>query len=233
MIVLVLGGARSGKSSYAERLARYLGGAPQDCCYLATGEAFDEEMRERIAKHRASRGDSFFTVEEPVHLARACAMLPKNTQVVLLDCLTTWMGNIAYRVSTAGQPSDTPEGQPSEAPEGQCAETPEGQHAGTPEDQSAEAPAGQCVDTPESHPAEALEDSPAVAEWLEFLARAPFHVVMVSNEVGLGLVPADPASRAFRDSAGRLNQRVAALADRVYFMVAGLPLALKGELLPL
>ena len=201
MITLVLGGARSGKSAYAERVAKYLGGAPQHCCYLATGEAFDEEMKLRIAKHQERRGQSFFTVEEPVNLSQACRQLPPSTRVVLLDCLTTWMGNISYRRECA-------------LAEGEA---------------SAEAKGAKAAEVATF----AVEDSPEVQAWLEYLPQAPCDVVMVSNELGLGLIPGDAYSREFRDSAGRLNQKVAAVADNVYFMVAGLPLVLKGELLPL
>ena len=186
MIVLVIGGARSGKSAYAERLARHLGdGEAQACCYLATGEAFDDEMRDRIAKHQLARGDSFFTVEEPVELANACRKLPQGTKSVLLDCMTTWLGNISYRRE---------------------------------------------LDAERTEKSCALEDSSAVVSWLEYLPQSHHHTVMVSNELGMGLVPADRASREFRDAQGRLNQRVAALADLVVFMVAGLPMVLKGQL---
>lgn len=178
MIVLVTGGARSGKSAYAEKIAQKLGGNPSNCYYLATGEAFDDEMKARIAKHRQSRGDSFVTVEEPVDLAEACRRLPASARVVLVDCLTTWLGNLAYRCEQEGS-----------------------------------------ID---------VERHPALLAWLDFLDQAPCHVVMVSNELGMGLVPADPASRAFRDAQGRLNQGVAQRSDVVTFMVSGLPLAVKG-----
>ena len=184
MIVLVTGGARSGKSSYAERIARCLGGEPQHSCYLATGEAFDQEMKERIAKHRASRGNTFFTVEEPVELAKACKSLPADTKVVLLDCLTTWLGNVSYRLEQQAQQT------------------------------------GGSV---------SLENCPVWREWLDYLPEARHSVVLVSNELGMGLVPGDKLSREFRDAQGRLNQQVAALADVVIFMVSGLPLVLKGK----
>ncbi|MDO5297579.1 MAG: bifunctional adenosylcobinamide kinase/adenosylcobinamide-phosphate guanylyltransferase [bacterium] len=185
MIVLVTGGARSGKSSYAEKIARHLGGEPQYCCYLATGEAFDQEMQERIAKHRASRGNTFFTVEEPVALAAACRRLPAATKVVLLDCLTTWLGNVSYRLE---------------------------------------------LQTQRGGEATELEESSEWREWLEYLPQAGHHTVMVSNELGMGLVPSDKISREFRDAQGRLNQQIAAAADVVIFMVSGLPLVLKGRL---
>lgn len=213
MIVLVLGGGRSGKSAYAERVAQMLGEEPSACCYLATGEACDEEMRVRIAKHQLSRGTSFFTVEEPVNIAKACRQLPSTTRVVLLDCVTTWLGNISYRQELA-QGNAEPGFDTCDVAVAQL----EGQQAEM-----------SVVGRAESAELIPLEESLPVREWLEFLPQAPFHVVMVANEVGLGLVPGNAMSRAYRDSAGRLNQRLASLADEVCFMVAGLPLVLKGK----
>ena len=168
-ITLVLGGARSGKSRYAEALVT---GASQAGIYIATGEAGDAEMAARIAHHRAHRGEFWRTIEEPLDLAAAILAHADPARPALVDCLTLWVANLLG--------------------------------------------AGRIVE----HESEAL---------LGALRDARGPLVLVSNEVGLGLVPETPLGRTFRDEAGRLNQAVAALADRVVFIAAGLPLVLKGE----
>jgi adenosylcobinamide kinase/adenosylcobinamide-phosphate guanylyltransferase len=164
---LVLGGARSGKSTFAERLVRDSGLGP---IYVATATAGDDEMRERIARHRAQRGDGWRTVEEPLALLDCLAREAAPERAVLVDCLTLWLSNLMH----AGQ------------------------------DEEAE----MCK----------------LAAWLP---QAAGPIVLVSNEVGLGLVPETPLGRRFRDAQGRLNQRIAAAVDSVVFVAAGLPLRLK------
>ncbi|MFP5392802.1 MAG: bifunctional adenosylcobinamide kinase/adenosylcobinamide-phosphate guanylyltransferase, partial [Gammaproteobacteria bacterium] len=177
---LVLGGTRSGKSRYAEQLAAQGGG---EVVYIATAEARDAEMAERIAHHRASRPAPWTTVEETLHLADAIERHARPGRVVLVDCLTLWLSNLIF---SAGDLPDT----------GRIA-----------------------------LPALFLEQRQRL---LDGLARAGGDVVLVSNEVGLGIVPMGAVTRCFADEAGRLNQAVAALATRVVFVAAGLPLALKG-----
>jgi adenosylcobinamide kinase/adenosylcobinamide-phosphate guanylyltransferase len=167
-ITLVLGGARSGKSRYAERLVE---GAASSGTYCATAEAGDEEMAERITAHRARRGSFWHTVEAPLVLAPVIASEARDGSPLLIDCLTLWLANLLL----AGKPVD--------------------------------------------------EGTAALRAALR-LAAGP--VVLVANEVGMGLVPGTPLGRQFRDAAGRVNQEVAALADRVVFVAAGLSLALKG-----
>ncbi|MBX9991008.1 bifunctional adenosylcobinamide kinase/adenosylcobinamide-phosphate guanylyltransferase [Phreatobacter oligotrophus] len=169
LVTLVLGGARSGKSAHAERLALGAGGEP---VYIATAEAHDEEMAERIARHRADRqGRGWTTVEEPLDLAGAIGREARPGRSLLVDCLTLWLSNVML----AGRdPAD------------------------------------------------------AQAALVMALGGAVAPVVLVSNEVGLGLVPETPLGRAFRDAQGRLNQAIAARADRVVFVAAGLPLTLKS-----
>jgi len=168
-ITLVLGGARSGKSRYAEAL---VAGAADAATYIATAEPGDAEMALRIAHHRARRDAFWRTVEAPLDVARAVLAHAEPARPVLVDCLTLWLSNLlgVGRV-------------PEHEAETLCA---------------------------------ALRD-----------ASGP--VVLVANEVGMGLVPETPLGRAFRDAAGRLNQAVASVADRVVFVAAGLPLVLKGE----
>jgi adenosylcobinamide kinase/adenosylcobinamide-phosphate guanylyltransferase len=163
-----LGGARSGKSRYAERLVE---DAARCGTYVATGEAGDAEMAERIAAHRARRGPFWRTVEVPLALAPAIAAHAEPERSILVDCLTLWLSNLLL----AGKQADEEAGLLCSA-----------------------------------------------------LREAAGTVVVVSNEVGMGLVPETPLGRRFRDAAGRLNQEVASLADRVVFVAAGLPLVLKG-----
>ena len=163
-VTFVLGGSRSGKSAHAEAL---LAAHPAPWTYVATGQAFDDEMAARIEAHRAGRGPGWHTVEAPLELAAA---VRAAAGPVLVDCLTLWLSNLLHA----------------------------------------------------KHPLDA-----ATGGLLAALDRAP-PTVLVSNEVGLGIVPDNALARAFRDAAGRLHQAVAARADRVVFVAAGLPLVLKG-----
>lgn len=163
-MTLVLGGARSGKSAYAEALIE---ARPAPWLYLATAQAWDDEMRERIALHRARRPDGWITRDVPMDLPAAVA---EARGPVLVDCLTLWLTNLIL--------------------------------------------------------AEA-DVAAAGAALLAACAAAPGPVVLVGNEVGLGIVPDNALARRFRDEAGRLHQRLAAEADRVVFMVAGLPMTVK------
>lgn len=163
-LTLVLGGARSGKSRYGEQLVMR---AAPPWTYVATAEAWDAEMVERIAHHRARRDANWQTLDAPLELKGTIGGL---TGPALIDCLTLWLSNIMLTGREVEVESDA---------------------------------------------------------LLAVLERAPGPLVVVSNEVGLGIVPDTPLGRAFRDAQGQLNQRVAAAADRVIFMAAGLPLSLK------
>jgi adenosylcobinamide kinase/adenosylcobinamide-phosphate guanylyltransferase len=167
-VTLVLGGARSGKSRYAETL---VAGAAAAGTYIATAEAGDAEMATRIAEHRARRGPFWRTIEEPLDPAGAIRRHAEPARPILVDCLTLWLSNLMGAGRTAAHESET-----------LCAA----------------------------------------------LRAAAGPVVLVANEVGLGLVPETPLGREFRDAAGRLNQDIAACADRVVFVAAGLSLVLKG-----
>jgi len=168
MIHLILGGARSGKSRYAEELASASGAA---VCVVATATANDDEMRERIERHQAQRPPHWCVVEEPFALADAIRAQPENC-VVLVDCLTLWLSNWL------------------------CS-------------------------------ARATEWPAAKKQLLETLQQSRAHLVLVSNEVGSGIIPLGQLSREFADHAGWLNQAIAALADQVTLVVAGLPVSLK------
>jgi adenosylcobinamide kinase/adenosylcobinamide-phosphate guanylyltransferase len=184
---LVLGGARSGKSRYAEARAAAAAAAGLRVVYVATAEARDDEMADRIAHHRARRPVDWALVESPLHLASALREHAAADRFVLVDCLTLWLSNLLFAGRAAAQ-----------------------------------ADAGQPVDCP------LFRDERAAL--LNALAALPGQTILVSNEVGWGIVPMGAVSRLFADEQGRLNQDVAALADRVTLVAAGLPLALKGGL---
>jgi adenosylcobinamide kinase / adenosylcobinamide-phosphate guanylyltransferase len=167
-IVLVGGGVRSGKSAFALALARRLG--PRRA-FVATAQAFDGEMAERIAAHRSERGDEFTCVEEPLDLPGALAGV--EADVVVVDCLTLWLSNLVLRGDSAA------------------------------------------------------EVAGAVERLATALARRRFHAVLVTNEVGMGVVPESALGRLFRDVAGRAHQRLARDADRVYLAALGCVLRLR------
>ena len=181
----ILGGQRSGKSRRAEVLARqWLERLPDHRAVLiATGQAWDDEMRERIARHqrdRAERVPGMATVEEPLALAEALGRVGNAKTLVVVDCLTLWMTNLMM-------PAD----------------------------------AGQAIDEPAVFAAgHAL---------CEAIAAAPGPLVLVGNEIGLGVIPLGREVRQFVDALGRLNQNVAAACERVTLMAAGLPLTLKDK----
>lgn len=185
---LILGGQRSGKSARAEALAQqWLAAAPgHRAVFIATAQPWDDEMRERIARHqqdRAIRLPGMATVEVPLALAGAIAQHSRADTLLVVDCLTLWLTHL--RMPPA----------------------------------AAEA---------EENPAPARMESDEVAMLLIALQQAPGPVVLVSNEIGLGVVPLGREVRAFVDALGRLNQQLAAVCQRVTLMAAGLPLALKG-----
>ncbi|MBL4306612.1 bifunctional adenosylcobinamide kinase/adenosylcobinamide-phosphate guanylyltransferase [Vibrio fluvialis] len=176
---LILGGARSGKSSFAEQKAKQIAvlGAGQ-LNYVATAIAFDSEMQQRILHHQAQRGDEWCEHEAPTALAETLSQFTRR-DVVLVDCLTLWLNNVIYNQG-------------------------------------------------ETLSAEAI--SLRVTELTETLGRIEATVILVSNEVGLGVVPLGEVSRLFVDHAGWMNQAIARQADSVTLIAAGLPLALKGTL---
>lgn len=170
MLELVLGGARSGKSRYAEQLASSSGLAVH---YIATAEAWDDEMAARIAAHRHQRPQEWITHEVPLALAEAIQTHARHDRLLLIDCLTLWLTN-------------------------------------------------QLLAAPDQ--LSASNDALVHA-----MAEAPGRVVAVSNETGQGVVPTEALSRRFVDYSGWLHQQLAARADRVWWVVAGLPQCLKGS----
>ncbi|QRM28842.1 bifunctional adenosylcobinamide kinase/adenosylcobinamide-phosphate guanylyltransferase [Microvirga sp. VF16] len=165
--VLVLGGARSGKSRTALQLAE---STSPDRTYIATAQAFDDEMRERIAQHRAERDQSWQTVDAPLDLVQAVQAQAAPRKAVLVDCLTLWLSNIVL------------------------------------------------AERDPTHEADRL---------IQAVREAQGPLILVSNEVGQGIVPPTPLGRTFRDEQGRLNQRIAEACDAVVFVAAGCPILLK------
>ncbi len=172
-LILILGGVRSGKSSYAQQLAGEDGG---QVLFLATAEARDDEMKHRIAKHKSSRPASWATIEEPLNLASALKSKAATSDIVLIDCITVWLSNLLLRENSV---------------------------------------------TEEKMLAE-------IDKLLNAYKRGKASYVIVSGEVGMGIVPEYPLGRIFRDYLGLANQRLAAKADRVVLMVAGIPVVVKG-----
>jgi len=167
---LILGGARSGKSALAERIAS---GSAREVVYIATAQARDAEMTERIAHHRARRPKEWLCVEEPLALASVLCTHARADRCLLVDCLTLWLSNMLGDADP------------------------------------------QCFERER-------------AALLDALPALPGGIVLVSNEVGLGIVPMGELTRRYVDEAGRLHQALASHCERVIFVAAGLPLALKG-----
>lgn len=165
--MLVLGGARSGKSRYAQGLAEAAGGR---LVFVATAQAFDAEMEDRIGRHRADRDARWTTVEAPIDLAGAIRAAGGADAVLLVDCLTLWASNLLLDEEAADTRIDA---------------------------------------------------------LLAAIQAASGRVLLVANEVGLGIVPDNALARQFRDLAGTINQRIAAAVDRVHMTVAGLPIVVK------
>jgi adenosylcobinamide kinase/adenosylcobinamide-phosphate guanylyltransferase len=171
--MLIVGGAKSGKSSFALNVCNSL---DRERVFLATAQAFDQEMGERIRRHQAERGSGWLTVEEPLKVAETITAHDSEDTIILIDCLTLWLNNLYM------------------------------EHG---------------------------EDQEAIDEAVKNLARqlTDIHgaVVVVSNEVGMGIVPDNPLSRTYRDTAGYMNQRIARLSRKVVALLAGLPIVLKDE----
>ncbi|GAW91530.1 bifunctional adenosylcobinamide kinase/adenosylcobinamide-phosphate guanylyltransferase [Calderihabitans maritimus] len=181
-LIFVTGGARSGKSSYAERMAAELG---EKVVYLATAQARDEEMKRRIATHKARRPAHWVTIEEPLAVAEVIRQQGPRTEVILLDCLTVLVSNLLLQEENKYQTEET-----------------------------AEENEVRILNT--------IDDMITAAR------ESPCHVIVVSNEVGMGVVPPYPMGRLYRDLIGKANQMVAEAADEVFFLVSGIPLKIKG-----
>lgn len=173
--IFITGGARSGKSSFAEKLALQFG-APLG--YLATAQTLDSEMDERVRLHLERRGGEWSTIEEPIHLSQALARCDGQYRVILVDCMTLWLSNLLFKYEDAGENIEE----------------------------------------------RISEDLQRLKSTLHGMATP---VILVSNEVGMGIVPDNALARLFRDIAGRANQTLAAAADEVHVIISGIPLKLK------
>lgn len=168
-VILLTGGARSGKSRYALELATPY----RKKAYVATAEPVDEEMRQRIARHRQERPASFLTIEAPFELGEAIRSLPGDIEVAVVDCLTVWLGNLMHRRGT------------------EDAEFPE------------------------------------IETFLAAIQSVACDLIIVTNEVGMGIVPHNRMAREFRDLSGELNRKMAHIADQVILVVSGIPVQIK------
>lgn len=169
---LILGGARSGKSQYAELCAAESG---MDVLYVATAQAFDDEMQQRIQHHKQQRPDHWRLIEEPINLLSVLKNNATDTTCILVDCLTLWLSNQL------------------------CSE---------------------------DHKTLFKKN---IDNLVDALAELPGKIIFVSNEVSMGIIPMGEINREFVDEAGRLHQRLAAVCDKVTFMVAGIPSHIKGK----
>lgn len=176
-ITLILGGARSGKSSYALKLAE----SRKSVTFIATAQAFDDEMSARIQKHKAERPASWETLELPLHIAPSVSQI--KSDVVILDCITLWVTNLLMQFVNDDLVDEAPFMQASQA---------------------------------------------ETEKLLAAIRNTELDWLIVSNEVGLSLVPPYQMGRVYRDALGWVNQRLAQEADKVIFMVAGIPMNVKG-----
>jgi adenosylcobinamide kinase/adenosylcobinamide-phosphate guanylyltransferase len=167
-ITLITGGGRSGKSAQALTRAEHYASR----AFIATAEPVDSEMKERIAQHKQERADSFITIEEPLDLDAALSKVPTNVEVVVVDCLAVWVGNLMHH-----RPS---------------------------------------------------QEQELIDAFLAALMETTVDLILVTNEVGMGIIPDNEMSRQYRDLLGMVNQRVAAIAHEVILMVSGIPVVIKG-----
>lgn len=171
-IIFILGGARSGKSDFAIKLAKK---TAKHILFVATANPLDKEMDSRIKLHKKNRPLHWKTIEEPKDLISVFKKLPKKFDLILIDCLTLFISNLLCDGRTDRE----------------------------------------------------IENK--INFILKLLRKSKFKSIIISNEVGLGIVPDNPLARRFRDLAGRINQKVASVSDEVYFMVSGLSIKMKGD----
>jgi adenosylcobinamide kinase / adenosylcobinamide-phosphate guanylyltransferase len=167
-ITLITGGGRSGKSGLALSRAEHYGSR----AFIATAEPIDGEMQERIARHKQERAHSFITIEEPIDLDAALGKVPVGVEVVVVDCLAVWVGNLMHHCPPREQE--------------------------------------------------------AIGRFIDGIGKTTIDLILVTNEVGMGIIPDNEMSRQYRDLLGMVNQRIAAVAHEVILMVSGIPLVIKG-----
>jgi adenosylcobinamide kinase/adenosylcobinamide-phosphate guanylyltransferase len=179
--ILILGGSRSGKSRYAQEIALKL---PQPALFVATAEAGDEEMKQRIEEHRKARPSTWQTLEVATHIGQQIKQRADRAQTIIIDCITLLVSNILTRHGH---------------------------------------PAGDLIDAPLIE----QEVMAEINELIEYMNQVIANFIIVSNEVGLGLVPPNSMGRLYRDLLGKVNQILAQQCNEVYLMVAGLPFPIK------
>jgi adenosylcobinamide kinase/adenosylcobinamide-phosphate guanylyltransferase len=171
-ILLITGGSRSGKSRYALNYASHY----KKKGFIATAIAFDKEMEERIKAHQKERGDTYITVEEPYNIAKSITSISTQVDVIVIDCLTVWLGNLLHRYG------------------------------------------------------EETEKFAEIENFEKKLPNARCDIIIVTNEIGMGIIPHNALARKFSNIAGSLNQRVAKISDKVVFMVSGIPMIIKEQI---
>lgn len=217
-ITFILGGARSGKSAFAEGLAKKY----NDVVYIATAEAKDDEMRERIRVHRARRPQNWMTIESPFHVNKVVSDISGTTGLVLIDCITLYITNMLLNSETVPGGRG---GQPFAHPPAKGYDLPSPGRGG--ESNQMTNSAG-CSGLQTGSPQERQQVILAEIHKLRRACReSGSDVILISNEVGLSIVPDNALSREFRDIAGYTNQIIAGEADEVYFMVAGIAQRIK------
>jgi len=209
-LIMVTGGARSGKSSFAQSMAGLMSQRKEGVVYMATSIIGDQEMRRRVELHRLSRPSQWQTVEEAFDLPAALERVPGEAELVLVDCLTMWLSNMLllnhdnsgqqFRGSKTGLP-------PGPAPDREPAS------------------GSSLMQNEAALEKEILE---RLEQFISKLDQKSLSAILVTNEVGWGIVPEHYLGRLFRDLAGRCNQKVAAKAGEVYFVVSGIAVKIKG-----
>ncbi len=179
-ITFVIGGARSGKSSFALNEVSEMKGLK---AYIATAEALDDEMMDRIQQHKNDRGQEWGNYEEPVNIAELISKIKDKYEIIVLDCLTLWLSNLLTRTEDTDAGKRTAE--------------------------------------------KSIEE--LVVEFKNLKHSSVAALYIVSNEVGMGIVPDNPLAREFRDLTGFMHQKVAETADDVYMVTAGIPIKIKGK----
>ena len=195
MIIFVTGGARSGKSDFAQDLAEKLEGKR---LFLATAQAFDEEMHRRIEKHKEQRGNRWDTLEEPIYIGRALRSAVGSYDTILIDCLTLWMSNLLLEYNPPIPPL-----------------LKGGQKGILPSNKGG---MGGLLDE---------KISEIMDNFFSSIDEFDGTIIAVSNEVGMGIVPDNKLARDYRDQLGFLNQRMARRADEVYALLSGIPVKIK------
>lgn len=168
-LILILGGEKSGKSEFALKEGERFGVRR---AFLATAEGFDDELRERIERHRIARGKDWVTIEEPLRVSEVISNIEMDFDVIVLDCLTIWLGNLFHH---------------------------------------------------------GLDVNGETFRLLDVISKRKTNIVIVSNEVGLGIVPENDMARRFTTALGNLNKEVAKISDKVIFMVSGIPITIKNQ----